>query len=645
MAIKISGSNIIDDNRHIVSAGVITATRAVIGTVGGVGVVTVTSGGIHAVGLAITAASFSGDGSGLSNTGSTLSAASGSQRVVVTSQTSGTMTASATDADLTFDASTNTLAVGGNLELGNASDTTITRAAAGRIAVEGVNVVTTSSTDTLTNKTLTSPTLTTPVLGTPSSGTLTNCTGLPVSTGISGLAANVATFLATPSSSNLAAALTDETGSSAVVFSASPTFTGTAGFAALTASSSVAITGNATVSGVSTFTGAVGFSSNVTITGDLTVNGTTTTINSTTLTVDDKNIELGSTASPSDAAADGGGITLKGTTDKTLNWVDATDSWTSSENVNLLTGKTYKIAGTDVLTASAVLGKAVPTGVIVGTTDNQTLTNKALTTPTLTTPILGTPISGTLTNCTGLPISGLTASTSTALGVGSVELGHATDTTISRVSAGVVAIEGVNVVTVSSTDTLTNKTLTSPTLTTPVLGTPSSGTLTNCTFPTLNQNTTGTAGGLTGTPSITVNALTATSATVGGVNVTTASNTQTLTNKTLTAYAETVNAHGNTGTAATLALSSGNVITATLTGNCTFTFSTTGIPSGSYSFTLILANDATAGRTITWPASVKWPNATVPTRTTTGSRTDVYTFFTTDGGTSWLGNLSLYNYS
>jgi hypothetical protein len=645
MAIKISGSNIIDDNRHIVSAGVITATRAVIGTVGGVGVVTVTSGGIHAVGLAITAASFSGDGSGLSNTGSTLSAASGSQRVVVTSQTSGTMTASATDADLTFDASTNTLAVGGNLELGNASDTTITRAAAGRIAVEGVNVVTTSSTDTLTNKTLTSPTLTTPVLGTPSSGTLTNCTGLPVSTGISGLAANVATFLATPSSSNLAAALTDETGSSAVVFSASPTFTGTAGFAALTASSSVAITGNATVSGVSTFTGAVGFSSNVTITGDLTVNGTTTTINSTTLTVDDKNIELGSTASPSDAAADGGGITLKGTTDKTLNWVDATDSWTSSENVNLLTGKTYKIAGTDVLTASAVLGKAVPTGVIVGTTDNQTLTNKALTTPTLTTPILGTPISGTLTNCTGLPISGLTASTSTALGVGSVELGHATDTTISRVSAGVVAIEGVNVVTVSSTDTLTNKTLTSPTLTTPVLGTPSSGTLTNCTFPTLNQNTTGTAGGLTGTPSITVNALTATSATVGGVNVTTASNTQTLTNKTLTAFGETVNAHGNTGTAATLALSSGNIITATLTGNCTFTFSTTGIPSGSFTFTLILANDATAGRTITWPASVKWPNATVPTRTTTGSRTDVYTFFTTNGGTTWLGNLSLYNYS
>lgn len=60
-------------------------------------------------------------------------------------------------------------------------------------------------------------------LGTPASGTLTNCTGLPVSTGVSGLGTNVATFLATPSSANLAAALTDETGSGAAVFGTSPT--------------------------------------------------------------------------------------------------------------------------------------------------------------------------------------------------------------------------------------------------------------------------------------------------------------------------------------------------------------------------------------------------------------------------------------
>jgi hypothetical protein len=69
----------------------------------------------------------------------------------------------------------------------------------------------------------TSPTLVTPALGTPASGTLTNVTGLPISTGVSGLGTGVATFLATPSSANLAAAVTDETGSGALVFATSPT--------------------------------------------------------------------------------------------------------------------------------------------------------------------------------------------------------------------------------------------------------------------------------------------------------------------------------------------------------------------------------------------------------------------------------------
>ena len=83
-----------------------------------------------------------------------------------------------------------------------------------------------------------------------------------------------------------------------------------------------------------TFTGTVN-AADLVLTGDLTVNGTTTTINSTTLSVDDKNIELGSVSSPSDATADGGGITLKGGTDKTFNWVNATDAWTSSEHIHV----------------------------------------------------------------------------------------------------------------------------------------------------------------------------------------------------------------------------------------------------------------------------------------------------------------------
>jgi trimeric autotransporter adhesin len=85
---------------------------------------------------------------------------------------------------------------------------------------------------------------------------------------------------------------------------------------------------------------------------------------------------------------------------------------------------------------------------------------------------------------------------------GGIEI-NASDTTITRAEAGRIAVEGVNVVTTSSTDTLTNKTLTSPTLTTPALGTPDSGDLTNCTFPILNQSTTGNADTATKIASIT----------------------------------------------------------------------------------------------------------------------------------------------
>lgn len=98
----------------------------------------------------------------------------------------------------------------------------------------------------------------------------------------------------------------------------------------------------------------VQITTDLTVGGNLTVNGTTTTINSTTISVDDKNLELGSTASPTDAGADGGGITLRGTTNKTLQWVDATDAWTSSEHLELAATKAFYIAGASVLNATGL---------------------------------------------------------------------------------------------------------------------------------------------------------------------------------------------------------------------------------------------------------------------------------------------------
>jgi hypothetical protein len=164
-------------------------------------------------------------------------------------------------------------------------------------------VVGTTNTQTLTNKTLTSPAINTPTGITKSDVGLANVDNTTD--------ANKPISTLTQTALDLKAPLV------------SPAFTGTA----------TAV--------------------NLTLSGDLTVNGTTTNINSTSLVVEDKNIVLGDTATPSDATADGGGITIKGTTDKTLNWVDATDAFTSSEHLNLASGKTLKYNGTDLVAAQS----------------------------------------------------------------------------------------------------------------------------------------------------------------------------------------------------------------------------------------------------------------------------------------------------
>jgi len=208
-------------------------------------------------------------------------------------------------------------------------------------------VVGTTNTQTLTNKTLTSPVVSGLALSDSSvvfegssadnnetTLTVTNPTAdrtitLPDATGTVALTNNKLDVFAATTSAELRTVISDETGTGGLVFADTPTL----------------VTPNI---GAATGTSLV-------LSGDLTVNGTTTTINSTEITVDDKNLTLGSVATPTDAGADGGGITLKGATDKTITWVDATDAWTSSEHLNLASGKDYYLNGTLVTAATQTL--------------------------------------------------------------------------------------------------------------------------------------------------------------------------------------------------------------------------------------------------------------------------------------------------
>jgi trimeric autotransporter adhesin len=209
-------------------------------------------------------------------------------------------------------------------------------------------------------------------------GTATTTTNIPNLTGAIA-SVNTTTSLGSFTSSQLATALTDETGSGSAVFATSPTLvTPVLGAASATsinasgiATASQFVTGTSgsaigintnTISGPATITidpAAVGDNTGlVVIKGDLQIDGTTTTINSTTVTVDDKNIILGSGAI-NDAAADGSGITIEsGNGNKTFQFEDTGDNLGSSENLNVASGKAYKVNNTSVL-SSTTLGSGV----------------------------------------------------------------------------------------------------------------------------------------------------------------------------------------------------------------------------------------------------------------------------------------------
>ena len=317
--------------------------------------------------------------------------------------------------------STNTLT-----NIGNSSLTNNT------VTIGSTSVALGATVTTFSGVTLTSPTFTSPALGTPLSGVLTNTTGLPISTGVSGLGTGIATFLATPSSANLASAVTDETGSGSLVFATSPTLV-------------TPILGTPTSA---TLTNATGY----------------TTANL-----------VGTISNAQLANSTISGVSLGG----------SLANLTAGTNITFSTGTTYNGSTAITINGSAAqvypgAGIANSTGSAWGTSYSTTGSGTVValaTSPTFVTPILGTPTSATLTNATGLPIatgvSGLGTGVATFLATpssvnlasavtdetGSGSLVFATSPTLVTPTLGVASATSVNKVAVTAPATSATLTL------------------------------------------------------------------------------------------------------------------------------------------------------------------------------------------
>ena len=343
------------------------------------------------------------------------------------------------------------------------------------------NVVLKDGTQTLTNKTLTSPTLTTPALGTPASGNLTNCTFPTLNQNTTGTAATVTT------NANLTGDITSVGNATAIA-------SGVIIDADINASAAIA--GSKIVAATTSVIGAVQLSDST---------STTSSVLAATPTAVKAAYDLAAAALPLAGGTLTGNVILD-------NQVDARFREATANGTNYVGFQAPATIAADVLwTLPATDGTA---GQVISTngsgtlswatggvgdvtlTGTQTLTNKTLTSPILTTPALGTPASGNLTNCTFPTLNQNTTGNAATVTTNANLTGHITSVGNAAVLGSFTSAQLATALT-DETGTGANVFATSPTLVTPALGTPSSGNLTNCTFPTLNQSTTGNAATVT----------------------------------------------------------------------------------------------------------------------------------------------------
>ena len=304
----------------------------------------------------------------------------------------------------------------------------------------------------------TSPVLVTPALGTPASGVLTNATGLPIATGVSGLAANMAAWLAVASSVNLIAVVSDETGSGSLVFATSPTLVTPA---LGTPASGVMTNVTGTASGLT----AGNVTTNANLTGHITSSGNAAVLGSFT------SLQLKTALSDET----GSGAAVFATSPTLVTPVLGTPASGVATN---LTGTASGLTAGNVTTNANLTGHitSVGNGAVLGSFTSLQLktalsdetgsgSSVFATSPTFITPVLGTPASGVATNLTGTA-SGLTAGNVTT---NANLTGHVTSTGNAAVLGSFTSLQ---LKTALSDETGSGLAVfaTSPTFTTPVLG-------------------------------------------------------------------------------------------------------------------------------------------------------------------------------